>query len=135
MPSQDLALLFTCLRSGIGASHMSPGKGPVICSEIEAYKQFNLVLPSTRLTCRGVGSKPAALQVRFHGNAGKSKVRTSPMGKIGEIRKVPNSLPQFLDFKLFGKTILVANIQFEPFWAVHSGSETKSKTKPIPYCK
>ena len=30
-------------------------------------------------------------------------------------RGYPSSLPEFLDFKLFGKTVLVANNKFEPF--------------------
>ena len=34
-----------------------------------------------------------------------------------------NSLPEFMNFKLFGKTILVVNIKFELFWAIHSASE------------
>ena len=32
-------------------------------------------------------------------------------------------LPEFMDFKLFGKTILVVNIQFGLFFAIHSASE------------
>ena len=30
---------------------------------------------------------------------------------------------EFMNFKLFGKTILVANIKFGHFWVVHSASE------------
>ena len=33
------------------------------------------------------------------------------------------SLPEFMNFKLFGKTILVVIIKFELFWAIHSASE------------
>ena len=33
------------------------------------------------------------------------------------------SLPEFMNFKLFGKTILVVNIKFGLFWAIHSASE------------
>ena len=35
-----------------------------------------------------------------------------------------NSLPGFMDFNLFGKTILVVNKKFRLFWPSHSGSET-----------
>ena len=34
-----------------------------------------------------------------------------------------NSLPEFLDFKLFGKIILVVNRKFELFWPINSNSE------------
>ena len=34
------------------------------------------------------------------------------------------SLPEFMNLKLFGKTILVVNIEFGFFWAIHSASET-----------
>ena len=33
------------------------------------------------------------------------------------------SLPEFMNFKLFGKTILVVDIKFGLFWAIHSASE------------
>ena len=35
----------------------------------------------------------------------------------------PSSLPEFMNFKLFGKTSLVVNLKFGLFWAIHSGSE------------
>ena len=31
-----------------------------------------------------------------------------------------------MNFKLFGKTILIANTKFGLFWAVHSASESRS---------
>ena len=33
------------------------------------------------------------------------------------------SLPELVDFKLFGKTILVVNTKFKLFWPVNLGSE------------
>ena len=37
------------------------------------------------------------------------------------------SLPEFMNFKLFGKTILVVIIKFELFWAIHSASENPKR--------
>ena len=33
------------------------------------------------------------------------------------------SLPEFMHFKLFGKTVLVVNRKVRLFWAIHSASE------------
>ena len=41
--------------------------------------------------------------------------------KIGE--SLGSSLPEFMDFTLFGKTILVVNKKFGLFWRINSGSE------------
>ena len=43
-------------------------------------------------------------------------------------RSYPNndSLPEFMNFKLFGNTILVANIKFGLFWAIPSANEFRS---------
>ena len=51
-----------------------------------------------------------------------------------------------MNFKLFGKTILVVNIKFDFFWAIHSASELRSSClihnsvprdwlKPLAYLK
>ena len=41
------------------------------------------------------------------------------------------SLPEFMNLKLFGKTILVVNIKFELFWAIHSASELLDLHKEV----
>ena len=41
-----------------------------------------------------------------------------------------NSLPEFMNFGLFGKTILVANKKFGLFWAIHSAGESKAGPPP-----
>ena len=48
---------------------------------------------------------------------------------------VKYSLPEFLNFELFGKTVLVANIKFGLFfWAIHSASEnTRDKLRDVRY--
>ena len=34
-----------------------------------------------------------------------------------------SSLPEFMNFTLFGKTIFGLNLKFDFFWAIHSASE------------
>ena len=41
------------------------------------------------------------------------------------------SLPEFMNFKLFGKTILVVNVKFELFRAIHSASENMKWVMPV----
>ena len=43
--------------------------------------------------------------------------------QVGLIGSSRDSLPEFMNFELFGKAILVVNIEFELFWAIHSASE------------
>ena len=44
-----------------------------------------------------------------------------------------SSLPEFMNFKLFGKTILVLNKKFKPFfWPTHSGRQFPHPGKPWP---
>ena len=46
-------------------------------------------------------------------------------GKLLQLSDLPNSLPEFLDLKLFGKTILVETKTLDVLLQTHSGSEPK----------
>ena len=51
-------------------------------------------------------------------------------GEIGVLRTesgrwLNDSLPEFMNFKLFGKTILVVIISLNIFWAIHSASVSR----------
>ena len=80
----------------------------------------------------GSGSSAPIWLVGFWSPVAKSGARNWPSlnrrgtSNFGQFQfSQENSLPEFMNFKLFGKTILVA-IKFELFWAIHSASEKRS---------
>ena len=69
------------------------------------------------------------VEIQIHLTA-KTK-RCSPSNVYQAFQGPKNSLPEFMNFKLFGKTFLVVKIiSLDFFWAIHSASE-KSANREV----